>query len=200
MAKIFGIGLSRTGSTSLARALTILGYRAAHFPADPVTQREYFQFFAHPSDTLTLSILDRYDAITDTPLPRVYRQLDRTYPGSKFILTVRDKASWLRSCELWWERSVVPFVEHDRAGQLKPFIELVGRVTYGTAYFNAALFSRAYDTHIEEVLNYFRGRSRDLLVLDICRGEGWQQLAPFTGRLLPGVSFPHLNEMVPDPQ
>jgi hypothetical protein len=40
MTKVFGIGLSRTGSMSLTEALTILGFRALHFPADPVTQRE----------------------------------------------------------------------------------------------------------------------------------------------------------------
>ena len=30
--KILGIGLSRTGTTSLTRALEILGLRAVHFP------------------------------------------------------------------------------------------------------------------------------------------------------------------------
>ena len=199
MTKIFGIGLSRTGSTSLAGALSILGYRSVHFPADPVTQREYFQFFTQPSDVLKLSILDRCDAITDNPIPRVYRQLDKGYPGSRFILTTRDKSSWLRSCELWWKRAVMPFIEHDYSAQLKPFIELVGKITYGTIDFDAALFSQAYDAHMEQVSSYFRGRDQDLLVLDICRGEGWQKLAPFIGKPLPGRPFPHLNEMLPGP-
>jgi len=196
MKKIFGIGLSRTGSSSLAEALTILGYRAVHFPADPATQSEYFQFFTDPSDTLRLSVLDRYDAVTDTPLGCVYRQLDRAYPGSKFILTVRDKESWLRSCELWWHRSVVPFMEHDQ--RVGPFMELAGKVTYGSAYFDAALFSRAFDAHMIGVLSYFSGRDQDLLVLNICDGGGWDELAPFLGEPVPRVPFPHLNEMVPD--
>jgi hypothetical protein len=191
--------LSRTGSTSLAEALTILGYRAVHFPADPVTQREYSGFFANPGQTLTLSVLDRYDAVTDTPLPRVYQQLDRAYPGSKFIWTIRDKQSWLRSCELWWARSVVPFMEHDRKGVLAPFLRLVAEVTYGTAYFDAALFSQAYDAHMAEVPGYFWGRGKDLLVLNICAGEGWEQLAPFLDTAIPDREFPHRNEMIPDP-
>lgn len=198
MTKIFGIGLSRTGSTSLTEALVTLGYRALHFPADPVTQREYFQFFANPSPALTLSLLDRYDAVTDTPLARVYRQLDLAYPGSKFVWTIRDKQSWLRSCEQWWDRAVTPFIEHDHEGKLGPFMRLVGEVTYGTAFFDAELFSQAYDAHMTEVPGYFRGRPHDLLALNICEGEGWPQLAPFTGSAVPERPFPHLNEMMPD--
>jgi hypothetical protein len=199
VAKVFGIGLSRTGSTSLAEALTILGYRTVHFPADPVTQREYIRFFAHPGPTLTLRLLHQYDAITDTPLPRVYRQLDRAYPGSKFVWTRRDKESWLESCELWWARSVMPFMENDHDGVLGPFLRLAAEATYGTARFDAALFSRAYDEHMTGVPEYFRGREHDLLALDICAGEGWERLAPFLGSAIPDQAFPHRNEMVPDP-
>lgn len=199
MTKVFGIGLSRTGSTSLAEALTILGYRAIHFPADPVTQREYSRFFADPGQTLTLSLLDRYDAVTDTPLPCVYQQLDRAYPGSKFIWTTRDKESWLRSCELWWARAVVPFMENDHKGFLGPFMRLAAEVTYGTAYFDATLFSQAYDAHMDEVPRYFRGRDSDLLALNICAGEGWARLTPFLGSTAPDREFPHRNEMIPDP-
>ena len=195
MTKVFGIGLSRTGSTSLTEALTILGLRAVHFPADPVTQREYFEFFANPSDTLRLSLLDRYDALTDNPVSCVYRQLDKAYPGSRFIWTIRDKESWLRSCELWWERSVIPFMEHSAA--LQSFMALVGTQAYGTAYFDAELFSAAYDTHMTQVPGYFRSRDRDLLTLNICAGEGWPELASFLGRAVPKVPFPHRNELMP---
>lgn len=197
--KVFGIGLSRTGSTSLAEALTMLGYRTIHFPADPVTQREYSRFFADPGQTLTLSLLDRYDAITDTPLARVYQQLDRAYPGSKFIWTIREKESWLKSCELWWARSVVPFMENDHQRVLGPFMRLVGEATYGTAFFDATLFSQTYDAHMSEVPGYFRGRDQDLLTLNICAGEGWAGLAPFLDAALPDREFPHRNEMIPDP-
>jgi hypothetical protein len=197
MTKIFGIGLSRTGSMSLTEALTILGYRAVHFPADPVTRSEYFQFFANPSDTFRLSLLGRYDAVTDNPISCVYRELDRAFPGSKFILTIRDKESWLRSCELWWDRFVAPFMGRDH--EFGPFMRLVGTVTYGTPHFDAALFSQAYEDHLNEVTRYFRGRDRDLLVLNICAGEGWQELAPFMGTPVPDLPFPHLNEMIPSP-
>jgi hypothetical protein len=194
MTRIFGIGLSRTGSKSLTKALTILGYRAIHFPTDPVTRSEYSQFFDHPSNLLRLNVLDQYDAVLDNPISRVYRQLDQAYPGSKFILTIRDKQSWLRSCELWWDRFVDPMIANDP--EYGPFMSLVGKVTYGTQHFDKDLFSESFDSHLTEVTDYFRGRRRDLLVLNICAGDGWQKLAPFTGNTVPYAPFPHLNKMI----
>lgn len=47
--KVFGIGLSRTGTVSLATALTALGIEARHYPHDPITQEE----LAAPAPALT---------------------------------------------------------------------------------------------------------------------------------------------------
>ena len=63
-------------------------------------------------------------------------------------------------------------MEHDHEEVLGPFMRLVEEVTYGTAYFDAALFSQAYDAHMAEVSGCFRGRDQDLLTLNICAGEG----------------------------
>ena len=90
--KIFGVGLSKTGTTSLARALEILGYKT----------RDYLGVTRYsPSDlsSIDLQIIDSNDAFTDTPIPSFYRELDTRYPGSKFILTVRDTDDWLQSCK-----------------------------------------------------------------------------------------------------
>jgi peroxiredoxin len=71
--KIFGIGLSRTGTTSLTEALTLLGYRTLHFPWDEVTRAELYQFLAcHPASA-QLSVLQVADAITDTPACCLYQ-------------------------------------------------------------------------------------------------------------------------------
>ena len=77
--KVLGVGLSKTGTSSLSAALTILGYRTVHYP---------------PLDRLR-ELLDDSDAATDTPVACSFRELDRQYPGSRFILTVRDPDSWL---------------------------------------------------------------------------------------------------------
>jgi len=35
--KVFGIGLSRTGTYSLSKALDVLGFYTIHYPIDPTT-------------------------------------------------------------------------------------------------------------------------------------------------------------------
>src|SRR5262249_9811138 len=84
--KIFGIGLSRTGTTSLTYAFAELGLRAHHFPR-------------------TRAFIDEADAATDTPVAAWYKELDVLYPGSKFIVTPRSIPDWLDSCEVLWRSS-----------------------------------------------------------------------------------------------
>ena len=67
-AKTFGIGLSRTGTTSLTLALEALGLSVAHFPT-------------------TMKQIEEHDAATDTPVAASFQSLDSRFPGSKFIYT-----------------------------------------------------------------------------------------------------------------
>ncbi len=48
---------------------------------------------------IRFKILDQVHSLTDFPVPLIYKRLDRGYPDSKFILTVRDTESWLTSVE-----------------------------------------------------------------------------------------------------
>ncbi len=86
-----GIGLSRTGTTSLAMALEILGIRTKHYPHDKEIQTELFGGDGH------LTVLRRYQAITDISVVPFFRQLDAAYPDSRFILTTRDEDAWVGS-------------------------------------------------------------------------------------------------------
>jgi hypothetical protein len=89
--KVFGIGLSRTGTKSLHQALRILGYRSDHFSTHLLT-------LAQGELGLDWSSVRDYDALTDVTAARFYRELDARFPGARFILTVREPQAWLRSC------------------------------------------------------------------------------------------------------
>ena len=104
--KVLGIGLSRTGTMSLAQALGQLGYRAANFVDHREARRGESSWFAGDFDTDSLS---GFDAAVDLPLPAFYPQLDARYPGSKFILTIRDPETWLVSVRRHW--SVTPITD-----------------------------------------------------------------------------------------
>ena len=192
--KIFGIGLSRTATLSLTEAMKALGFRALHYPSDRRTQREFFGCFNNPrAETLRLSVLERYDALTDIPVAYGYRLLDKAYPNSRFILTVRDKESWLVSCEDWWEHVVSPMMRAHKDRIFVAFMIALNIRVYGTVQYERDAFSRAYDQHHDGVRAYFSGREHDLLYLDICGGEGWSKLASFLDREQPPVPFPFAN-------
>ncbi len=89
--KVFGIGFHKTGTTSLAEAMRMLGYR--------VTGPDWI----HTSDiagTVQRRALRRarkFDAVQDNPWPLLFRELDEAFPDSLFVLTVRETDEWLRS-------------------------------------------------------------------------------------------------------
>jgi len=176
--KVFGIGLSKTGTTSLAAALEVLGYRTKDYPG----------LQAYRSGDLSCidaHWLEHYEALTDTPIPSFYRELDRRYPGSKFILTVRAMEPWLLSCrKQFTERHAA----RQSAGHRQLFTEL-----YGTAVFDEALFRQGHERFVAGVREHFRGRPQDLLELDVAAGQGWPELCAFLGRPLPELPFPKAN-------
>ena len=177
--KVLGIGLSKTGTTSLTTALQTLGIATIHNPHDGRTQRELQS--GHPR----LSVLEEYQAVTDIPVAPYYPQLDTIYPGSKFILTVRDVDSWIVSARNHWR--LIPSWEAD------PFYGFLHAAVYGCLDFDEERFRWAYESHRRAVTRYFAGRDEDLLVMDIVGGDGWEVLCPFLGREVPDTPFPHKN-------
>jgi len=120
-----------------------------------------------------------------------YAQFDAHYAASKFILTVREKEPWLRSCETHW-RLMAEWL--DNFPNFKRVQEFASASTYGTVGFSRERFSFAYDLHVRNVSDYFKARSNDFLLLDICGGEGWEKLCAFLGVAVPDLPFPHVNE------
>jgi hypothetical protein len=165
--KVFGLGLSRTGTVSLTAALGTLGYQVKHFP--PALE--------------VMAYAERYDALTDTPVALYVEVLDRLHPGAKFILTVRDEEGWLDSCRRHWagRKPTTPGWRWNR------------RAVYGIETFDEAVFLRVYREHVERILHYFAGRPGKLLVLNVCAGEGYERLCPFLNLSVRDEAFPHRN-------
>ena len=193
--KVFGIGLSKTGTTSLAEALRVLGFATVDSPHDSQSREEILAMLAANggSGAGRLSVLDRFDAATDLPIAANYRALDRGYPGSRFVLTVREKGQWLASCERWWPERIMPFYDHPE-NWFTQYLEALCSAVFGTTDYDADLFSAAYDSHLEGVLEHFRSRSDELLVLDVSSDDAWAQLSEFLDRPAPrDTPFPHAN-------
>lgn len=174
--KVFGLGLSKTGTHSLNEALGIVGFPAVHYPEPKLMVAGRFE-----------EALAGFDGATDISVSAVYRELDEAYPGSKFVLTVRDMPGWLASVEDHRARR-----DHTppEAGCPKAVIR---RMIYGSAVFEEAGFAEAYRAHEADVREHFRNRPEDLLVMDICGGEGWERLCAFLGVPVPVTPFPAKN-------
>ena len=189
--KIFGIGLSRTGTKSLTSALQILGFETIHYPDDESTLRELVE------GNYQFSLLNQFDGITDITVAAFYPQLDRLFPKSKFILTLRNKENWLRSLQKHWNGRPAFADEEGNPNSNKTHMEirrLLRAATYGCYEFNADRLSYVYDFHHQSVLRYFHDRPESLLVLDICSGEGWEKLCPFLGKSLIHFPFPFVKK------
>jgi hypothetical protein len=184
--KIFGIGLSRTGTKSLTLALNMLGFKVAHYPDDEITLKELM------AGKYNFSLLKDFDGITDITVAPYYAQLDKLFPDSKFILTIRDKESWLRSVEAHFGKPVFEGTpSNENTMRLRRLLRVA---TYGSYSFNEERFSYIYDLHYKNVNEYFKWRPESLLIINIFEGEGWDKLCPFLKEPILDKPFPLMSK------
>ncbi len=187
--KVFCIGLSRTGTTSLCVALHEMGYEVYHMP---------FKLLRWPGPAPSAPRVDRrwadaFDAQADTPVALVYRELAELYPTARFILTTRDTASWSASMASFYGRYATIF-------RYAPFIPVrrILEAAYGEDWATKSPreYADVYERHVAEVRMFFAeaGRSERLLELAILDGEGWPQLADYLEGVAPTKkAFPRVD-------
>jgi hypothetical protein len=173
--KIIGVGFQKTGTSTLRDALKILNYSVKDTSTRaliPILKNDYKK---------VLKIIDKFDAIEDTPWYIIYKELDKLLPGSKFILTIRDEQSWyksvsrhignLRSAHHEW-------IYGKGKGLPKDYKENTINV---------------YNNHNKKVVEYFKNRPNDLLIIDFTKGDRWDKLCKFLDKDIPKEVFPHAN-------
>lgn len=164
--KVFGIGLSRTGTTTLNNVLNQWGWQTIHYPN---VEQLFYQDIA---------------GATDIPVALYFREIDLRYPGSKFIYTIRDKEQWLDS--------IVPYLERKRNWPQSRSQVKIRKKLYGDAFPTREQASKAWDRHHADVHAWFGER---MLIIDIVGGDSPQKLAQFLGVKTDMTEFPHLNEL-----
>jgi len=174
--KVFCIGSHKTGTTSLELALKKLGYRVtgSFGTKDPdIASKVHEMAYARVAE---------YDAFEDNPWPVLYKELDDRFPGSRFVLTRRPAAAWIRS------------MVKDFATTETPMRRWIYGDDAGCPEGNEDIYIARYERHNKEVLEYFEDRPNDLLVFDLPKGDGWNKLCPFLGHDIPDEPFPHANK------
>lgn len=197
---MLGIGLSRTGTTSLWAALGHLGMRAYHgiSLSDAGGHSRWAEAANGPGGPDLNTLLSGYDATAgDVPVYAYWREMCDYWPNAKVILTVRDEEAWCDSflalCRKEWAPRwhemvrALPIWGHIFC----PLEDMSGK--YGQMIGDARdrrQLIEGYRRHTENVRNAINpGR---LLVYDV--RDGWGPLARHLGMDEPGVSMPKLND------
>jgi len=176
MSKVFIIGLPRTGTTSISVALLEQGFKVAH-------------------TAFTKQAFELSDVISDAPCFSDYQQLDRLFPGSKFVYLKRELLKWLPSIQ----RLLSKMGPHllPKTGHFNPVLKRSFEQTFelsNTQLLSATHLSSCYLKHQQQVESYFQGRD-DLLVIDISHAESLNTLLNFLDRECESEKhFPHLNK------
>ncbi len=158
---VFCIGFGKTGTSSLDKALSILGYRNIHWLRAHLKPKKGWIEYIRKSP---------FDAFSDAPIfsKGFFRELDKEFPGSKFILTIRKPEALIKS---WMNYFVNAPWSIDTEEDKKKLI-------------------RRYKTHSNEVIEYFKDKPSQLLIMDIIGGDGWEKLCNFLEKPVPDVPFP----------
>jgi hypothetical protein len=176
--KVFGIGLNKTGTTTLGTCLERLGYDHVSCRADLLAD-----WRAGRKDTV-FAVTDAHQSFEDWPWPLMYRDLSARYgTDAKFILTLRRSPEvWLRSLKM-------------HALQRTSVRGHCRKLAYGYSYPHHAEAEHLeiYRRHQADVMEFFEtaGASAQLRVLCWETGDGWDALCDFLGHDRVDWPFPH---------
>jgi hypothetical protein len=183
--RVFVVGLSKTGTSSMHDALVRLGLVAAHW-AHPLSN-----LLLRPSDAVLI------EAMSDSSVADAVEVLAARHPDARFILTLRPIEDWLRSMAAHFGRH---HGAHDFAA-LRALVETPDRTPHGVdwqtlhrnLYTRHADFRAAFAAHTARVAAVFRDTPKRLMHFNVFAGDGYPKLCAFLGLPMPDEAFPHSN-------
>lgn len=186
--KIFCIGRNKTGTTSIHKVFLELEI--------PVGVQRKAELLAPDWGIGRYDRIEQYVryggiAFQDVPfsLPNTFREMDERFPGSKFILTVRDSA------DVWYD-SVVRFqsklfgngripTKEDLKNSTyvhKGWVWKMNRFIHDTPeddLYNEEMLKRSYLKHNADVRDYFHDRPEQLLIINLKNADAAQKISAF---------------------
>ena len=184
--KIVGIGFRRTGTTSLGECFRkVFGYKTCGFRqrSSPELLEEWQRNEFGPE---MKKLVAESTAFEDLPRPFLYKLIDKNCLDTKFILTTRDSEKWFESWRRYFKERAF---EHP--GEIRPL-----EIIYGISkpeQIDKEKFIERFNRHNREVMEHFKDRPDDLLVVDWSKGsdaDNWKKLCDFLGEKIPEVPFP----------
>jgi hypothetical protein len=203
--KIFGVGFSKTGTTSLEKALEILGYKVCRGHWKLSHTFYLHALYIHKDYDEIFRLINYWDAFADAPWggTDLYLQLYNKFPNAKYILTVREPKSWYESLE-----KLITMFDLNQETALDSYH---ANGMYGSAYFFRHIFNIEklagnkqkiidhFTIHNEKVIDFFSNHPANFMVYDITSGEKWKKLCKFLGVTAPKNDFPYANKAIDNP-
>ncbi|KAI7777645.1 hypothetical protein LA080_003206 [Diaporthe eres] len=199
--RVLSVGLPRTGSKSMLRALEIFGYRNVHHLGQIWWKPREWAFLDRAADA-SFPSLSTYrpglgpvhwdemfggnDAITDAA--GIFGpQLVEAYPDAKCVMVVRDFDAWAHG---WLSAYLIdPLVSAYSTRAMRKMFMGAMRCREGDARKKEVL-RRYYDEHYATIQKMVPPDRLCVMRL----GDGWEPLCRFLGHDVPEVSFPHEND------
>jgi hypothetical protein len=161
--KVFVIGLSKTGTTSIGDALARLCFSRLGW--EDIRSRFLFRSYLKGDISPFVSLTHYYDAFEDLPWALVYQDMARIYPDAKFILTLRGKdEDWLTSIKGHTARRA--WIGHD--------------FVYGASHADGheESYLEAYRNHTASVRKFFGDNGNQTRLLEwVIDGKGMSEKA-----------------------
>ena len=178
--KVFCLGFQKTGTTSIEWVLQDMGYQVAK--AYKQSDAKFSKMLENRDLSEIKRVSELFDAFQDIPWFIFYKEFDQWYPNSKFILTIRDSASWWNSFLRYFRTEYYPLFR-----SVYGFNNPVGH--------KEGLVSR-FEKHNHEVIQYFINRPDDLLVIDVGEKRALEKVSKFLGKETSYDKMPHKNALL----
>jgi hypothetical protein len=163
--KYFGIGLKKTGTTTLGDYFEACGIKR-FYGGNVVLTHHVLRGNLDPLD----DVLERFNGFEDDPWFMIYEHLYKKYPDAKFILTLRSTPEkWLMSC-----------IKHSQNyGMQYPFKQVFG---YQSAKGREREYLDAYERHNRSVENFFADKTVQFLKVCFDEEGAHDKLVRFLGK------------------
>ena len=178
--KVIGVGLNKTGTTTLAECLQVLGYRK-HVSV----RRDLLASYRRGEMEPIFQVVEENESFEDWPYPLMYKELFfRFGERARYVLTRRkDAQAWLESLK-----------RHSLRTTPDKHLRLLA---YGYSYPHGAeaYHLDLYERHNRQVRDFFREQKAEHLLLELCweEGDGWEKLCGFLNEPVPSAALPHAN-------
>ena len=195
--KIICVGIGKTGTTSISKALRHLGYTVFDWEEQVFDFQDlWVDVFQNGAQLDVKRVYQHADAVVDAPGDFFWEEILEAYPDSKVILSEIEEDSWLKSLvnqlqvfEAVISRRFLAVLSPTSRKQIFILYSHLTAILGSADPKSACVLRNRYRMHNHRVKSLVPPEK--LLVYNV--KQGWKPLCDFLGCEVPTVTFPHEN-------